>query len=426
MSIRRRKKTKAFTQINNAALRNVSLTLKAKGLLAIMMSCPEDWKFYMDWLQQQSADGREAHQSAMKELERHGYVVREKTKGKGGKFSGWDYVVDDEPMTEVTVTGSPTNGKAVSRSITDERENRQSGKPSDGKPATTNMELTKNEFNKEGGVLDVEGDARATTVASPLTPVADLGQPELTTTGDAALQKDVKAVREPTLEVAVLAAPETSDSGDSISDAELEQLFGSGDQANENLEQVTEVQKVAAAGAVPSVAAPAAPLKAPPAPEATREALARALGGAKRLADLLEEIPPGLRQGSRHRWVSEILPERVQELARQGREQETMHPWTAITQLLDREIGATIKRGNGKGTVTAVMPGAYMTAEERDAKSSGLPAVELGETWYSRKSGKAYLVREVTSQSIFVEGVGEYTLVKFHSLFRQEESGSEA
>ena len=219
MSIRRRKKTKAFTQINNAALRNVSLTLKAKGLLAIMMSCPEDWKFYMDWLQQQSADGREAHQSAMKELERHGYVVREKTKGKGGKFSGWDYVVDDEPMTEVTVTGSPTNGKAVSRSITDERENRQSGKPSDGKPATTNMELTKNEFNKEGGVLDVEGDARATTVASPLTPVADLGQPELTTTGDAALQKDVKAVREPTLEVAVLAAPETSDSGDRASSA---------------------------------------------------------------------------------------------------------------------------------------------------------------------------------------------------------------
>jgi predicted transcriptional regulator len=262
--------------------------------------------------------------------------------------------------------------------------------------------------------------------------VVDLGQPELTTTENAALQKDMKAVREPTLEVAVLAAPETSDSGEGISDAELEQLFGTDEQASESPEQVTEVQKVAAAGAaapatpLTALAAPLKALKPPRAPEATREALARALGGAKRLADLLEEIPPGLRQGSRHRWVSEILPERVQELARQGREQETMHPWTAITQLLDREIGATIKRGNGKGTATAVMPGAYMTAEERDAKSSSLPAVELGQTWYSRKSGKAYLVREVTSQSIFVEGVGEYALVKFHSLFRGAEGGAEA
>ncbi|MCD0167161.1 hypothetical protein IHN58_16045, partial [Deinococcus sp. 12RED42] len=167
MSIRRRKKTRAFTQIDNAALRNPALSLKAKGLLAVMMSCPEDWQFYMDWLQQQSSDGRESHQTAMKELERRGYVVREKVQGKGGKFSGWEYLVDDEPLQASSDAESPKNGKAVSRQTTDNRENRQSVLPSDGFPATTNTDSTNIDLTKK------ESSSESATSTAPAAPLVD-------------------------------------------------------------------------------------------------------------------------------------------------------------------------------------------------------------------------------------------------------------
>ncbi|UQN10729.1 hypothetical protein [Deinococcus sp. QL22] len=184
MSIRRRKKTKCFTQIDNAALRNPKLSLKAKGLLAVMMSCPEEWQFYMDWLQSQSMDGRESHQTAMKELEAHGYVLREKVQGKGGKFSGWEYVVDDEPFTDFLSADSPTNGKAVSRLLTDERENRLTAQPTDGKPAAIKSDFKKRDLKKKRGVLDVTGDAQG---SSPSAPVAE-PSPAQHSSNDAALQ----------------------------------------------------------------------------------------------------------------------------------------------------------------------------------------------------------------------------------------------
>ncbi|AZI45309.1 hypothetical protein EHF33_20585 (plasmid) [Deinococcus psychrotolerans] len=143
MSIRRKAKTRFFVQIDRTALRNASLSLKAKGLLAVMMSTPEDWQFHMIWLEKQSRDGRESHQSAMKELEHNGYVVRTRAQNEKGKFVGWDYVVDDEVDEAVAISRkSPTDGFPVNR------RNRQSGKPSDGKPATREREITESDLKK--------------------------------------------------------------------------------------------------------------------------------------------------------------------------------------------------------------------------------------------------------------------------------------
>jgi hypothetical protein len=186
VSIRRRKKTKHFTQIDNAALRNPKLSLKAKGLLSVMMSCPEEWQFYMEWLEAQSLDGREAHQTAMKELQAQGYVMRERVQGERGRFSGWEYVVDDEPFTDLPAVVSPTNGKAVCRSLTDERVHRLTGLPIDGKPAAIKSDFKKRDLKKERGVLDVTGDAHAQG-GSPSAPVVEPGSAQHSS-NDAALQ----------------------------------------------------------------------------------------------------------------------------------------------------------------------------------------------------------------------------------------------
>ena len=45
MAVFRVEKTKDFTVMCNHHLRNVKLSLKAKGLLSLMLSLPEDWDY---------------------------------------------------------------------------------------------------------------------------------------------------------------------------------------------------------------------------------------------------------------------------------------------------------------------------------------------------------------------------------------------
>jgi len=46
MAVFRVEKTKDFTVMSNHHLRNTELSLKAKGLLSLMLSLPEDWGLY--------------------------------------------------------------------------------------------------------------------------------------------------------------------------------------------------------------------------------------------------------------------------------------------------------------------------------------------------------------------------------------------
>ena len=45
MAVFRVEKTKDFTVMSNHHLRNVSLSLKAKGLLSLMLSLPDNWDY---------------------------------------------------------------------------------------------------------------------------------------------------------------------------------------------------------------------------------------------------------------------------------------------------------------------------------------------------------------------------------------------
>ena len=45
MAVFRVEKTKDFTVMSNHHLRNTELSLKAKGLLSLMLSLPEDWDY---------------------------------------------------------------------------------------------------------------------------------------------------------------------------------------------------------------------------------------------------------------------------------------------------------------------------------------------------------------------------------------------
>ena len=108
MAIVRAKRKTNFTIIGNTGLKDKRLTLKAKGLLAYMLSLPDDWTFYETELMEHSKDGRDAIRSALRELEGAGYLVRDQEREDSGKFGQKEWKVLDEPLTENPSAVNPT------------------------------------------------------------------------------------------------------------------------------------------------------------------------------------------------------------------------------------------------------------------------------------------------------------------------------
>src|SRR5699024_4022526 len=67
-------------------LKDKNLSLKAKGLLAYMLSLPDDWMFYLDELEKHSKDGISSLRSGFKELQENGYVTRSRERQEDGTF----------------------------------------------------------------------------------------------------------------------------------------------------------------------------------------------------------------------------------------------------------------------------------------------------------------------------------------------------
>ena len=88
-----------YTVISNAALEDPRLSLKAKGLLAYLLTKPDGWKVVVSHLVKQSNDGRHAIESGLDELETFGYIRRSKQgHGTGGKFDSVDTEVHERPI----------------------------------------------------------------------------------------------------------------------------------------------------------------------------------------------------------------------------------------------------------------------------------------------------------------------------------------
>lgn len=75
MTVFRVHKTDNYTVMSNHHLRNKELSLKAKGLLSVILSLPESWKYSVAGLAAICKEGVTAVKSALGELETSGYVV---------------------------------------------------------------------------------------------------------------------------------------------------------------------------------------------------------------------------------------------------------------------------------------------------------------------------------------------------------------
>ena len=100
MGVIRIQKNSNYVVMSKVGLHDDRLSWKAKGLLAYMLSMPNDWTFYNDELMKHSPDGSSTFKAAMNELKEYGYVVRRKMKDEKGKFIGWETVVYEQPIED--------------------------------------------------------------------------------------------------------------------------------------------------------------------------------------------------------------------------------------------------------------------------------------------------------------------------------------
>ena len=78
--------------------KNRDLSLKAKGLLSLMLSLSEDWNYNMQGLASLSRDGIDSVRSAIKELEYYGYVGRNMIRNEYGLFTDKEYIIWEIPI----------------------------------------------------------------------------------------------------------------------------------------------------------------------------------------------------------------------------------------------------------------------------------------------------------------------------------------
>ena len=76
MAVIRVEKNKNYTVMSNVHLRDKALSLKAKGLLSLILSLPDDWQYNVKGLAAISKEGRSGITSGLQELEAAGYLER--------------------------------------------------------------------------------------------------------------------------------------------------------------------------------------------------------------------------------------------------------------------------------------------------------------------------------------------------------------
>ena len=108
MAIYRIHKEDNYVIVDKAFLLNEKISLKAKGLLALLLSYPDDWQFYEAEIVQHAADKVNSLKSGLKELIENGYIVRKHAKDEKGKFKCFEYHIYEKPMLEKPVLEKPT------------------------------------------------------------------------------------------------------------------------------------------------------------------------------------------------------------------------------------------------------------------------------------------------------------------------------
>lgn len=98
MAVFRIEKTRNYTVMSNHHLRSTTLSLKAKGLLSLMLSLPDNWDYTTKGLAHICKDGVDSISAGIRELEEQGYLVRTRVRNANGQLSTIEYAIHEQPL----------------------------------------------------------------------------------------------------------------------------------------------------------------------------------------------------------------------------------------------------------------------------------------------------------------------------------------
>ena len=142
MAVFRIEKTRDYTVMSNHHLRNTDLSLKAKGLLSLMLSLPEDWDYTMKGLARICKDGIDSISGGIRELEAHGYLIRERIRNENGQLGSIEYTILEQPKPPAPMQEPPILENPIQAVPTLDV-------PMQGDPAQLNTKGSSNQISKK-------------------------------------------------------------------------------------------------------------------------------------------------------------------------------------------------------------------------------------------------------------------------------------
>lgn len=172
MALIRIHKTDNYTVMCNNHLREKQMSLKAMGLMSLMLSLPDNWEYSISGLTKLARDGKDSVMNALTELEHFGYLKRTRRYDERGRFAGYDYDIFEQPQAVTPYSGNPNTDKPYSEKPNTEnlpqlntyiqstntqstdikKESKKEGKQED----TTNVRESYDDIVAKHGIVDEE------------------------------------------------------------------------------------------------------------------------------------------------------------------------------------------------------------------------------------------------------------------------------
>ena len=86
--------SKDLFRVSNAAARDMSISLEARGMLVILLSMPDERTFRRSHLMKLAGVGKDKYHRIMRELKDAGYLEVAPTRDESGTFTGSSWVIN--------------------------------------------------------------------------------------------------------------------------------------------------------------------------------------------------------------------------------------------------------------------------------------------------------------------------------------------
>ena len=141
MEIIRVIKNKNYSIIANGIFRDTNISLKAKGLLGILLSLPTSWDLSIMGLTKITKEGKHSITNTINELIKNGYIERNTIRSQG-KFNGYQYIVYEKPKSAKPISVDPLTAKRTQL-------NKENNKLSINKDNKWIKEVEESDYKKE-------------------------------------------------------------------------------------------------------------------------------------------------------------------------------------------------------------------------------------------------------------------------------------